>query len=41
LVAELAKEVKEIMEHPTQLKLDVPIKVDTEVGQNWGEMKKL
>lgn len=41
LVEEVAKEVNDIMEHPTQLKLDVPIKVDTEVGQNWGDMKKL
>jgi DNA polymerase-1 len=41
LVEDLAKAVKEIMEHPTQLKLDVSIRVDTEVGQNWGDMKKL
>jgi DNA polymerase I-like protein with 3'-5' exonuclease and polymerase domains len=29
--------VCEIM--PSAIKLDVPLKVDTKVGKNWGEMK--
>lgn len=41
LVNEVAKFVDEIMEHPRQIELDVPIKVDTEVGQSWGNMETL
>ena len=41
LVNEVAKAVDEIMEHPKQLNIDVPIKVDTEIGQNWAAMEKL
>ncbi|MBI4122048.1 MAG: DNA polymerase I [Parcubacteria group bacterium] len=40
LVDEAAKLIDEIMENPAQLKIDVPIKVDTEVGQSWGKMEK-
>ncbi len=39
LVQEVAKWVDTMMENPKQLKLDVPIKVDTEVGKNWADMK--
>lgn len=39
LVDTFAKQVDKLMEHPRQIKLDVPIKVETEVGQNWGEME--
>ena len=39
LVKEVAALVDERMEHPQGLELSVPIKVDTDVGQNWGEME--
>lgn len=39
IVAAFSKEVDKLMENPRQIRLDVPIKVETEVGQNWGEME--
>ena len=39
LVDEVAKFVDRVMEKPRGIELDVPIKVDTEIGQNWGEME--
>ena len=39
LVDEVAKLVTDSMENPKDFKLDVPIKVDTEVGQNWGDLE--
>ena len=39
LVLEVAKLVDKTMESPRGLKLAVPVKVDTEVGQNWGQME--
>lgn len=39
LVDRFAHEVDKIMEKPKQITLDVPIKVETEVGQNWGDME--
>lgn len=38
-VAEVARKIKEIMENV--FKLSVPLKVDVNVGKNWGEMKEL
>ena len=34
---EMQKLVREVMENA--VKLDVPVKVDTKSGKNWGEMK--
>ncbi len=39
LLDEVAQKVQDIMENPKGFKLEVPIKVDVEVGQNWGELK--
>lgn len=39
LADKFSKELKEIMEKPDELKLDVPIKVDVELGNNWGNLK--
>lgn len=41
LVAEVAAWVDKAMENPKQLKLDVPIRVDTEVGKNWVDMESV
>lgn len=41
LVQEVAAWVDDIMEHPKQLKLDVPIQVDTEIGKNWADMESV
>lgn len=41
LVEDVAKWVDEMMENPRQLKLDVPIRVDTEVGKNWADMESI
>lgn len=38
---EVAKLVRDSMENPKGFKLDVPIKVDVEYGQNWGDLKDL
>lgn len=39
LIPEVAAWVDQTMENPEQLKLDAPIKVDTEVGKNWADME--
>ena len=36
-VEKVAKEVQEIMEEAYEL--DVPLKVDIQTGENWGEME--
>lgn len=41
LVAEVAAWVDKAMENPQQLKLEAPIKVDTEVGKNWADMQSV
>jgi len=38
-VAKVSKEIQEIMKNI--IKLKVPVVVDIEVGDNWGEMKKI
>lgn len=40
-VDEVAKLVKDRMEHPKGFELKVPIHVDTEVGQNWGDVEEI
>jgi DNA polymerase I len=39
LLDELAMLVRDVMEHPKGFKLEVPIKVDVEHGQNWGNLQ--
>lgn len=36
---EAAQFIREAMEHPKGVKLKVPMKVDAEFGENWGEMQ--
>lgn len=38
LLDEVAQKVQTIMENPKDFQLDVPIKVDVEYGQNWGDL---
>ena len=41
IAEKFALQIKTIMENPELIKLDVPIKVDVEIGDNWSELEEL